>query len=171
MVLSSIYVHSAQAQGIQRITHIPCLSFGSNSIQVAFHNNFPRFLDFGFRRKLTCTKTQQVTDKASRHNGCAVFLRDLVFRTYQQKWCQLCFIIYPLFILLPHNLRQLPFSPPPLPLPPPPSEHAAVIIYRVSVTMNVEFPFLHPLVAAIAPIQRPHTGNYRRHHVGRNICR
>ena len=43
-------------------------------------------------------------------------------RTHKQVWGQLCLIVYLLFILLLHNLRQLPFSPP-LPLhyaPPPP---------------------------------------------------
>ena len=37
-------------------------------------------------------------------------------RTHQQEWYKLHIIIYPLFITLPKNLRQLPFSP--LPLPP-----------------------------------------------------
>ena len=46
--------------------------------RVAFHNKFPRFLSFGFFRKIAWTKTQQGTDKASEHNGHAVFLRDLI---------------------------------------------------------------------------------------------
>ena len=28
-------------------------------------------------------------------------------RTHQREWCQLCFIIYPLFMTRTHNLRQL----------------------------------------------------------------
>ena len=31
----------------------------------------------GYRRKLTCTKTEQSTDKASEHNGRTVFMRVL----------------------------------------------------------------------------------------------
>ena len=54
-------------------------------------------------------------------------MRALVFRTHQQKWRQPCFILYILFVLLPHNLRQLPFS------PPPPLDHAATILDCVSV--------------------------------------
>ena len=34
-------------------------------------------------------------------------------QTYQQEWCQLCIIIYHISIKIPHNLRQLYFSPPP----------------------------------------------------------
>ena len=67
------------------------------------------------------------TDKVSEHNRRAVFSRVLIFHTHQQKWRHLCFILYPLFILLPHNLRQLPFS------PPPPLEHTAAILDRMSV--------------------------------------
>ena len=95
------------------------------SIRGAFHDNFPGFLCFGFRRKIARTKTQQGTDKASKHNGRTLFSRALVFCTHQQKWRQLSFILYPLFILLPHNLCQLPFSPT--------SEHAAAILYHMSV--------------------------------------
>ena len=36
-------------------------------------------------------------------------------RAHEQEWCQLHLIVYSLFILLPHYLRQLPFSPPPPP--------------------------------------------------------
>ena len=34
-------------------------------------------------------------------------------RAHQQGWCQLCLIIYPIFVTLPKNLHQLPFSSPP----------------------------------------------------------
>ena len=54
-------------------------------VQGAFHDNFPGFLSFGFRRKLVHTKNQQVTDKVSKHNGRTVFLWDFVFHTHQQK--------------------------------------------------------------------------------------
>ena len=37
-------------------------------------------------------------------------------RTHQQKSRQLCFILYPLFMKISHNLRQPPFLPPPPPL-------------------------------------------------------
>ena len=47
-------------------------------IRGAFHDNFPGFLGFGFRRKLVRMKTQQGTDKASEHNGRKVFSRALV---------------------------------------------------------------------------------------------
>ena len=129
-------------------------------IREAFHNNFPRISAFGFRRKLAGMKTQQGIEKVNEHNGCTVFLRSLVFLTHQQKWRQLCFITYPLFVLLLHNFHQLPFSPPPPPLPLPltPPEHAATILDRVSVTPGVAFPYLHSLDYAIAPVQQPRTG-------------
>ena len=59
------------------------------NVRGAFHDNFPGFSGFGFRRKLARTKTQQGIDKVSKHNRFAVFLRALVFRTHQQKWHQL----------------------------------------------------------------------------------
>ena len=58
-------------------------------IRGAFHDNFPGFSGFGFRRKLASTKTQQGTDKASEHNGHTVFSRAWVFCTHQQEGCQL----------------------------------------------------------------------------------
>ena len=33
-------------------------------------------------------------------------------RTHQHEWCQICLILYPLFIKIPQNLLQTPFSPP-----------------------------------------------------------
>ena len=50
------------------------------------------------------TKTKQVIDKAIKHNWHTLFPRYLVFCMYQQKWRKLHFILYPLFILLPHSL-------------------------------------------------------------------
>ena len=73
-----------------------------------FHDNFPGFLGFGFCRKLARTKTQQGTDKARKHNQRTEFLCDLIFCMHQHKLRQLCFILYPLFVLLPHNLCQPP---------------------------------------------------------------
>ena len=67
------------------------------------------FSGFGLCRKLVHTKTQQVTNKAGRHNQRTVFPQDLVFRMYQQKWHQLHFILYPLFILIPHHFSTFPF--------------------------------------------------------------
>ena len=66
-----------------------------------------------FSRKLAPTKTEKITDKAIKHNRGAVFLQALVLLGNQQEWCQLCLIVHSLFITLPQNLRQLPFSPPP----------------------------------------------------------
>ena len=39
------------------------------TIRGAFHDNFLRFWDLGFRRKLARTKNQQGTVKASKHKG------------------------------------------------------------------------------------------------------
>ena len=142
-----------------------------NCIRGAFHDKFPGFSGSEFCRKLVRTKTQQGIDKVSKHNRFAVFLRALVFRTHQQKWRQLCFIIYPLLVLLPHNLRQLPFLTPPLPPPLPPPEHAATILDRMSIPPGVAFPSLHPLAAVVAPVRQPRTGTSRRCHVGRNRWR
>ena len=78
---------------------------------------------FGFHRKLAHTKTQQSTDKASKHNARTVFSRFLVLLmcvSTEVVWTS-SFILYPQFILLPYYLRQRPFSPP----PPPPTECAA----------------------------------------------
>ena len=76
-------------------------------IRGAFHNNVSGFSGFGFRRKLAHTKTQQDTDKVSKNNGCTVFSRDLISCTHQQNWRQFCFIIYPVFVLLPNYLGKL----------------------------------------------------------------
>ena len=38
-------------------------------------------------------KINRDTDKTSKHDRRTIFLRDLVFCTHQQKWCQLCFIL------------------------------------------------------------------------------
>ena len=86
------------------------------NIQGAFLNKFSRFLGLRICRKLARTKNQQVTEKASRQNGRTVFCRFYYWLgAYQQECCQHFLIIYSLFITLPHNLRQLPFSPPPPP--------------------------------------------------------
>ena len=47
-------------------------------IRGVFHYKFPGFSGFGFWRKIAHTKTQQGTDKASEHNGCAVLSQALV---------------------------------------------------------------------------------------------
>ena len=114
-------------------------------IRGAFHNNFPGFSGFGFRRKLARTKTQQGTYKASEYNRHTLFfaLFDLSHSSTEVA-SSFFYPFYPLFVLLPHNLHQLLFSP----LPPPPLEHAIAIIDRVSV---------------------PPGGN-RRHHRRRSHC-
>ena len=63
-----------------------------HNIQGEFHDNLPGFLGFGFLRKLAPTKTQQVTDKSSKHNGHTAW-----FTGINREWCQLRII---LFILL-----------------------------------------------------------------------
>ena len=50
-------------------------------MQGAFHDKFPGFLGFRFRRKLVHTKTQQGIDKVSEHNRHTVFSRALVLLT------------------------------------------------------------------------------------------
>ena len=85
-------------------------------IQPPVNDKCPSF--FGFHRKLAHTKPQQSTDKASKHNGRTVFSRVLVLLT--RSWTgvasTLSYCLYPLFVLLPHNLHQLlPFLPLPLP--------------------------------------------------------
>ena len=62
----------------------------------------------GLLRKLACTKPKQSTDKVSKHNNSAVFSQAMVLSGHQQECCQLCLILYPLFITLTHNLRILP---------------------------------------------------------------
>ena len=64
---------------------------------------------FGFCRKLTGT------DKVREHNRCTVFSRGFVFlKRALTGVVSTLYYFYPLFVLLPHSLRQLPFSPPPL---------------------------------------------------------
>ena len=53
-------------------------SRGYQFIRGAFHDKFPRFLGFGFFRKLAHTKNQQGTYKTSKHNGRTVFFSALV---------------------------------------------------------------------------------------------
>ena len=79
-------------------------------IRGAFHDNFPGLSGFGFRRKSARTKTQQGTEKSIKHNGSILFSRYLVFHMHQQKWIQLWFILYTLFILIPRHFLQITFS-------------------------------------------------------------
>ena len=116
------------------ITHIVWLVRG------AFHKNFHGLPGFISCRKLAHTKNQQGTDKSNEHNGCTVLLQDLVFCMHQQKWRQLCFILYPHFVLLTHHLRQLPL------LSPSPLEHDAAILDRLSV-----IPGKAPLPTPLSP--------------------
>ena len=78
---------------------------------------------FRIFRKLARTKTKQITDKASRHNGRTVLLCALVLlrRVSTVVVSTSSFILNPFYITLPHNLHQLPFSPP----PPQPTECAS----------------------------------------------
>ena len=116
-----------------------------------------------------CTKNQHGTDKPSKHNEYTIFSRDLVFLSHKQNWRQLCFIVYPPLILLPHNFLQIPFWPPPL--PPTPLEHDAAIFGCLSVTMGVVFLSFHPSAASVAPVRWPRTGTSRCYRVSQNCQR
>ena len=97
-------------------------------IRGALHDNFPGVSGLGFFRKLLCTKTKQGTDKSSNHNRPTAFSQDLVLLTRASTGVvsTLSINLSYIFITLPHNLRQLPFSPPPP--PPPPTEYAAPLV-------------------------------------------
>ena len=75
-----------------------------------FQDKFPGLSGFVFCRKFARTKTQQGTEKSIKHNGSILFSRYLVFHMHQQKWIQLWFILYTLFILISRHFLQLPFS-------------------------------------------------------------
>ena len=110
--------------------------------------NFQGFFDF-FRR-LARTKTEQITDKARKHNGHTIFLRYLVLHTHKQEWIQLCMEIYPIFITLTYNLHQLPFLPP-LMLPPP-TEYATPLNLVVKVHRPLISEELQPSDDAFLPL-------------------
>ena len=83
-------------------------------LQGGVSKRYPR--SFGFSRKLTRTKNQQITYKVSKHNGRTVFSR--ISTSGENS----SFILYPLFILISLYLLQPLFSP----LPPPPLEYAVI---------------------------------------------
>ena len=70
---------------------------------------------FWFLRKVARTKTQKSTNKVSEHNGRTLFSRvlALITRAWTGEVSTSSFSFYPLFVLLPHYLGQLPFSLPP----------------------------------------------------------
>ena len=65
---------------------------------------------FRFRREIARTKTQQITDKASKHNRRTVISWYLVLLMHASTGVvsDLSYIVYLLFVLLPHNFHQLP---------------------------------------------------------------
>ena len=56
---------------------------------------------FGF---IFCSKINKTHTNKDNINSIQCF-------SYIDRWCQLCIIIYPLLILIPHRLFQLTFSP------------------------------------------------------------
>ena len=83
-----------------RIIIISCIV--QPTIWGAFHDNCHGL----FLMKLAPTKNQQGTE-SSENKGCAVFYQAFFLSSHQPEWCKLFLIIYPLFVLLPHKLRQL----------------------------------------------------------------
>ena len=100
--------------------------FINDRIRGSFHDNFTGFSGFGFPTKLARTKNQLGTQKKRTSiTGVNCFTGIwYCLGENQQEWCQLLLMVY----FIHQNLRQLLFSPPPLP------EYAATIFYCVSVT-------------------------------------
>ena len=123
------------------LSHTNILTRCSRPIRGAFLDNLPGFSGFLFCTKLARIKTQQGTQtKKSNIRGVHYFLGIWsCLCVHQQEWCQLLLMVYPLYILFPHNLCQLPFSPSTLP------EYAAIILNYVSV----------PLGGALLPLPQP----------------
>ena len=65
---------------------------------------------FGFCRKLALTKTQQSTDKASKHNRLTILSHALIFLTHASSGVvsKNSYNFLSIFITLPHNFHQLP---------------------------------------------------------------
>ena len=100
----------------------------------------------GFHRKRACTKPQQITDKQSENNGCTLFMR------ISSGGVKLGFILYPLFILLPQYLHQLPFLPP----PPQPSEYATPLARKGKRNRNTALPLTsYKAIATAESLNRP----------------
>ena len=86
------------------------ISKGVDAYEVRSTINFPgsRFSDFA--GKLHAQKLNKAQIKRVDITGMQYFYGIwYCLRAHQQEWCQLFLIVYPLFITLPHNLRQLPF--------------------------------------------------------------
>ena len=81
----------------------------------------------------------------------------------------LCF--FPLLVLHPYKLRQLPIWPRPPPLPPTTPERAASSLDCFSVLLCVWFLSLHSSAASVAPVRCPHTGTSRCCRVGQKFRR
>ena len=75
---------------------LPCLIWGE------VHGIFSGFLGLGFCRKIIRTKINKANKNQANIIAYSIFSRI-------NRWRQLRLIIYPLFILLPHYLHQLPF--------------------------------------------------------------
>ena len=77
-----------------------------------FHSMvFSGFSGFRFCRKLSHTETQKGKDRLIEHNVHTVFFWSREFCINQQYLCQLRFVLYPLLILLLHNLCHVNFFP------------------------------------------------------------
>ena len=87
------------------VLHKLCHGGYKKGIRGAVHDILIRFLGFVFNRKLVFTKRH---NKLSNHKRRASFFQDLVFCTHQQKWRQICCILYTIFSLLTNNLYQHP---------------------------------------------------------------
>ena len=96
------------SQGSSSSTKMYC------SLQDAFHDNFPGFSGVGFCTKLVRMKTQQGTDKASKHNWHTVFFRlcPAYTRINRSGVNFVLSFIFSLFEFLT-NCTNFPFSPPP----------------------------------------------------------
>ena len=87
-------------------------------IQPSVNDKCPGFFS-DFAGNSRTRKPKKLQTKRANITGvqyfCGIWSR---LRAHEQERCQLRLIVYPLFILFLHNLRQLPF------LPPPPPEYA-----------------------------------------------
>ena len=88
-------------------------------IRSVLHDEFTGLLGFRFSGNSCVQKLNKAQTKRVNITDVQCFRGIWYYlRVHQEEWCQLCLIMYPLFITLAHNLHQLPFSPPPPPMPP-----------------------------------------------------
>ena len=83
-------------------------------IQPSVNNKRPGFPDFAGNlrpQKFNKTQTNQLNIMGVQYY-CRIWS---CLRVYQQEWCQIFLILYPILSTLPHKLIQLPLLPPYLP--------------------------------------------------------